>query len=118
MPTPIGKQQVTIDAPATAARWYRQPVLWLAALVFALFVAASAATIVLAARHADEPLAVPGERVLKLPADRAAARRPDHPSAPTTTCSGIVLADCIGDSTGESTYASAHRDHVHEHESE
>lgn len=60
-------------AEVCAARecWYRQPVLWLGVLVFTLFVAASAVTIVLAAHHADEPLPVTGEQLLKMPTERS-----------------------------------------------
>jgi hypothetical protein len=42
------------DAPRH--RWYRQPVLWLGALVFAGSLAGCVWMIVLGARHADTPL--------------------------------------------------------------
>lgn len=62
----------------TADAWYRQPVLWLGALVFGVFIAASIVTIELASRHADEPLPVVGERLLKMPSE--AARAVDPPA--------------------------------------
>lgn len=44
------------DAPAQAGAWYRQPVLWLGATIFAASLAGCVWTIVLGARHADMPV--------------------------------------------------------------
>jgi hypothetical protein len=44
------------DAPAQAGAWYRQPVLWLGAAIFAASLAGCVWTIVLGARHADVPV--------------------------------------------------------------
>jgi hypothetical protein len=43
---------------ADKARWFRQPILWLGAAIFAVSVACCIATIVLAWRYADVPLAI------------------------------------------------------------
>lgn len=42
--------------PDTAGAWYRQPVLWLGAVIFAASLAGCIWTIVLGSRHADLPL--------------------------------------------------------------
>ena len=63
---------------SAAVRWYRQPIVWFGALVFAALVAGIATTIVIAARYADEPLPVDSSRVLSTPLDRA----PDRPEPP------------------------------------
>ena len=60
------------DAEPRGARWYRQPVAWLAVAVLMGSLAAVAATIVVAQRYADEPLPVAGVRVLKTPVARPA----------------------------------------------
>jgi hypothetical protein len=60
------------DAEPRGARWYRQPVAWLAVAVLMGSLAAMAATIVVAERYADEPLPVDGARVLKTPVARPA----------------------------------------------
>ena len=61
----------TDDVPQGTS-WYRQPVAWLAVAVLMGSLAALAATIVVAERHADEPLPVEGARVLKTPVARPA----------------------------------------------
>jgi hypothetical protein len=43
----------------TGARWYRQPILWLGAAIFAASLAGCVWMIVLGARHADEPVDAP-----------------------------------------------------------
>ncbi len=53
------------------AAWYRQPVLWLGALLFAATIAGCIAMIVLGARYDDEALPTTGSTVLKMPAGRA-----------------------------------------------
>ncbi|MGE0582759.1 MAG: hypothetical protein AB7P31_11600 [Steroidobacteraceae bacterium] len=53
------------------AAWYRQPVVWLGALLFAATIAGCIAMIVLGARHDDEALPTTGSSVLKMPAGRA-----------------------------------------------
>jgi hypothetical protein len=52
------------------AKWFRQPVLWLAALIFLAILIGCIATIVLASRHADAPVETTGNRVMKVPASR------------------------------------------------
>jgi len=54
------------------AAWYRQPVLWLGAAIFAASLFACIATIVLATRHADTPLDG-GRAMPKPPLERSAA---------------------------------------------
>ncbi|MGN2247053.1 hypothetical protein ACFWZ3_10210 [Frateuria sp. GZRR35] len=44
------------EASAAADAWYRQPVLWLGAVIFAASLAGCIWTIVLGSRHADLPL--------------------------------------------------------------
>ena len=44
------------EASASADAWYRQPVLWLGAVIFAASLAGCIWTIVLGSRHADLPL--------------------------------------------------------------
>ena len=41
-----------------AGKWFRQPLLWVGALIFVMSLLGCIATIVLAWRHADVPLAV------------------------------------------------------------
>lgn len=53
------------------AAWYRQPILWLGAVLFAAMLAASIAMIVLGARHDDAQLPTSGSTVLRMPAGRA-----------------------------------------------
>lgn len=61
----------TDDVPRGTG-WYRQPVAWLAVAVLICSLAAMVATIVVAERHADEPLPIAGARVLKTPVARPA----------------------------------------------
>jgi hypothetical protein len=58
------------DATDVAGRWYRQPVLWLGALILIASLAGIAVTIVVASRYTDEPLPVGDERILKTPMAR------------------------------------------------
>lgn len=55
------------DTPAVPQRWYRVPVVWLSAAIFATLLAGCIAVIVMADLYADEVLPVSGERVLKVP---------------------------------------------------
>ncbi|MGD9600000.1 MAG: hypothetical protein AB7G76_16955 [Steroidobacteraceae bacterium] len=64
------------------AAWYRQPVLWLGAVLFAAMFAASVAMIVLGSRHDDEALPTSGSTVLRMPADRAAPPTPPREAPP------------------------------------
>ena len=43
----------------SSAAWFRQPVIWLGALILAATIAACIATIALAFLHPDEPLPAP-----------------------------------------------------------
>ena len=54
----------------SGAKWYRQPVAWLAALIFLASLLACIVTIVLATRNADAPVETSGPRVLKVPTAR------------------------------------------------
>lgn len=65
------------------AAWYRQPVVWLGAVLFAATIAGCIAMIVLGARHDDEPLPGVAPTILKMPAERhdPAARAAPAPEA-------------------------------------
>lgn len=67
------------DAALAGARWYRQPVAWLAAIVLAASLGAVAVTIVVAERYPDDSLPIATERVLKAPVAR------DSDAPPTGT---------------------------------
>jgi hypothetical protein len=54
-------------AGTPSGSWYRQPVLWLGALLFGASLAGCAWMIVLGARHADPPVPVAGGSVFKVP---------------------------------------------------
>lgn len=47
--------------------WFRQPVVWLGALILAASLAGCVAMLVLAWRHADAPVETGGGSVLKVP---------------------------------------------------
>ena len=69
-------------ADAARGRWYRQPVLWLGALLFAASLAGCVWMIVLGARYADQPVATQGEMVFKLPSARPASNDDPPREAP------------------------------------
>jgi hypothetical protein len=56
---------------SAAVRWYRLPLIWLAAAIFFASIAGCITMLVLASRYPDEPLPVSGERLLKMPTDHA-----------------------------------------------
>jgi hypothetical protein len=56
--------------------WRREPLVWLAAAVFVASVAASAWTIVVATRHADEPLPTHERSVIGMPVAHAPGAAP------------------------------------------
>lgn len=59
------------------ATWYRQSVVWLAALLYAMSVVGCVVTIIVASRAADPPLAIgDGLRVAGMPLTRAPPPRP------------------------------------------
>ncbi len=70
-------------AAATRAGWYRQPVLWLGALLFGASLAGCVWMIVLGARHADPPVPLAGDSVFKVPL--AAPRLPPPAPSPART---------------------------------
>ena len=73
-----------IDAPAAAgARWYRQPIAWLAALILCVSLGAVVATIVVAQRYPDEPVPATDARVLKAPVNRSVDPTPHVNPEPT-----------------------------------
>lgn len=55
-------------------RWYRQPIVWLGAVIFFASLAGCISMIVLGARYGDESLPVNSEQLLKMPATRSADR--------------------------------------------
>ena len=59
----------------TRGAWYRQPVVWLGALIFTASLAGCVWMIVLAARHADEPVPT-GATVFKVPTSTPAEPPP------------------------------------------
>ncbi len=69
----------SMPADASRACWYRQPVLWLGALLFAASLAGCVWMIVLGARHDDPPVAVAGGSVFKVPLAAPAAPPPTPP---------------------------------------
>ena len=56
-----------VSTARDGATWFRQPILWLAALIFVVSLVACIATIVLALRHADSPVDTVGPKVMKVP---------------------------------------------------
>lgn len=62
------------DAERSTA-WYRQPILWLAGIIFLATIAGCALMIVLGARYADEPVAEADLTLLKMPLGRSAPSR-------------------------------------------
>ena len=59
-----------LNAARGGGKWFRQPVLWLAALIFVASLIGCIVTIVLASRHADAPVETSGDRVMKVPSAR------------------------------------------------
>jgi len=74
IPRPAGVHDVNGIRAGDA--WYRQPVLWLGALIFAASLAGCVWMVVLASRHADAPVETAGASVLKVPLARAPAPQP------------------------------------------
>lgn len=64
-----------------AQAWYRQGIVWLGVLVFALSAAGSLWLMNVALRYDDPPLPLAEPALLKMPLARAATR-PQAPSAP------------------------------------
>ena len=64
-----------VDAARGVAKWFRQPVLWLGALIFVASVIGCIVTIVLASRHADAPVETVGASVMKVPTGHQAGAR-------------------------------------------
>jgi len=59
----------------SGARWFRQPVLWLAAFIFLAILAGCIAMIVLASRNADMPVETRGPKVMRIPVGSQAGVR-------------------------------------------
>lgn len=72
---PVG---VGSDRPG---EWYRQPILWLGAVLLAASLGGCVMMIVLGARHADEPLPIAGGKAFKVPVARPPAPQ-DPPGNP------------------------------------
>lgn len=66
-----------------AGEWYRQPVLWLGALIFVASLAGCVWMIVLGADNVDEALPTQGATILKMPMARPTAQ----PASPTPEAS-------------------------------
>ena len=73
--TPNPARRGDVNAARGVAKWYRQPVLWIAALIFLASLVGCIVTIVLAARHADAPVETAGARVMKVPTEHKAGAR-------------------------------------------
>ena len=58
-----------------SAAWFRQPVVWLGALILAATIAACFATIVLAWLHPDDPLPTRTTEVMRVPLEHAPVAR-------------------------------------------
>ena len=56
--TPNRARRDDVNTARRGGKWFRQPVLWLGVLIFAVSLACCIATIVLAWRYADVPIAV------------------------------------------------------------
>ena len=65
--TPNRTRHDDVSTAHDGAKWFRQPVLWVGALIFLVSLLACVVTIVLASRHADVPVESSGARVLKVP---------------------------------------------------
>ena len=62
------QHKLPVEAPPQAGAWYRQPVLWLGAVILGASLAGCIFTIVLSSRHADVPLeAVHPHTLLDMP---------------------------------------------------
>ncbi|TAM19943.1 MAG: hypothetical protein EPN62_17385 [Candidimonas sp.] len=59
--------------------WYRQPVVWVGAVVLAASIAGCVWLIVVAERYADPPLPVEGLQVLTMPLTRPPTKTPRPP---------------------------------------
>lgn len=57
--------------PTAGGNWYRQPILWLGAVILFASLAGCISMVVLGMRYGDEPLPVSSERLLKIPAARS-----------------------------------------------
>ena len=57
-------------ASGVARKWFQQPVLWLAALIFLASLIGCIVTIVVALRGADAPVETTGSKVMKVPLSR------------------------------------------------
>ena len=75
--TPTDRLSIRDEPPRSA--WYRQPVLWLGALLFAASLAGCVWMIVLGARHADAPIDTGAVEVFKMPLTRPAPVKPETP---------------------------------------
>jgi hypothetical protein len=59
-----------MNASARQVRWYQLPVLWLGVAILSSSLAACIALVIVANRHADEPLPMQSEALLKVPTTR------------------------------------------------
>lgn len=62
--------------PAAAGAWYRQPLLWIGALIFVASLAGCVWMIVLSARHADAPVPTHQTGALGVPAGAHSSAAP------------------------------------------
>ena len=60
------------------AAWHRQPVAWLAAAIFVATLAGCIVTILIALKHADDPVDAGGARVMAIPLATTPAAPPQE----------------------------------------
>ena len=68
--TPNRASHDDVNTERGGGTWFRQPVVWLGALIFVASLVGCIATIVLAWRHADVPVGTTGATVMKVPSTR------------------------------------------------
>jgi hypothetical protein len=68
--TPNRARHDDVNTERGGGKWFRQPVVWLGALIFVASLIGCIVTIVLAARDADAPVATTGATVMKVPSSR------------------------------------------------
>ena len=74
------RNRTMTSGPPPQHAWYRQPILWLAALVLLASLMGCVVMIVVGSRYADPPLEATGQTVFKIPlAHPPAAPKPAPP---------------------------------------
>ncbi len=80
--TPNRARHDEANATNRAGKWFRQPVLWLGAVILLASLLGCVVTIVLAWRHADVSVETTGARVMKVPTGHVSDTRPVDRGAP------------------------------------